>query len=177
MEIAKKEQEELKKALKSSLEAQEKQTAEAEKLSAEVKQSTVQPPSKPSAVESKQAAKTTPPESKPAPKPSPVKSKSSTKDTKASEKSKLTGLPPLPGQPKKPSNAASDAAAGWIQSAKDDAAGNSTVKQTAQVNDTRGHASLLSIIGAGFLKNTLCGLNYLNFLALQHAVGFKIPRG
>lgn len=135
MEKAKKEQEELEKALKSSLEAQEKQTAEAEKLSAEVKQSTVQPPSKPSAVESKQAAKTAPPESKPSPKPSTVKSKSSTQDTKASEKSKLTEIPPLPGQPKKPSNAASDAAAGWIQSAKNEAAGNSAVKQATQAKE------------------------------------------
>lgn len=135
MEIAKKEQQELEKALKSSLEAQEKQTAEAEKLSAEVKQSTVQPPSKPSAVESKQAAKTAPPESKPSPKPSTVKSKSSTQDTKASEKSKLTEIPPLPGQPKKPSTAASDAAAGWIQSAKNEAAGDSTVKQATQAKE------------------------------------------
>ncbi|XP_074630876.1 uncharacterized protein LOC141889472 [Acropora palmata] len=135
MEIAKKEQEELEKALKSSLDAQEKQTAEAEKLSAEVKQSTVQPPSKASAVESKQAAKTAPPESKPSPKPSTVKSKSSTQDTKASEKSKLTEIPPLPGQPKKPSNAASDAAAGWIQSAKNEAAGDSTVKQATQAKE------------------------------------------
>lgn len=151
MEIAKKEQEELEKALKSSLKAQEKQTAEAEKLSAEVKQSTVQPPSKPAAVESKQAAKTAPPESKPSPKPSTVKSKSSTQDTKASEKSKLTEIPPLPGQPKKPSNAASDAAAGWIQSAKNEAAGDSTVKQATQVNHIRGHAPLLSSKGAEFL--------------------------
>lgn len=137
MEIAKKEQEELEKALKSSLDAQEKQTAEAEKLNAEVKQSPVQPPSKPSAVESKQAAKTAPPESKPSPKPSTVKSKSSTQNTKATEKSKLTEIPPLPGQQKKPSNAASDAAAGWIQSAKDEAAGDSTVKQATKVNDNK----------------------------------------
>lgn len=132
MEIAKKEKEELEKALQISLEAQKQQTAEAEKLRTEVKQSTVQPTSKPPLVESKKEAKPTPPESKPAPKPSPVKSKSSTQDTKASEKSKATGLPALSGQPKKVANTASDAAAGWIQSAKDDAAAGSAAKQAAQ---------------------------------------------
>ena len=128
MEIAKKEQEELEKALQISLETQKRQTAEAEKLRDEVKQSTVKPSPKPPVVESKQAAKTTPVESKPAPKPSPVKTKSPPQDTKPSEKSKSTGLPPLSGQPKKVKSTPSDAAAGWMQSAKDDAAASTSSK-------------------------------------------------
>ena len=128
MEIAKKEQEELEKALQMSLEAQKQQTAEAEKLRDEVKQSTVKSSPKPPVAESKEAAKTSPVESKPAPKPSPVKAKSPTQDTKPSEKSKTTGLPPLSGKPKKATSTPSDAAAGWMQSAKDDAAASSSAK-------------------------------------------------
>ena len=138
-EVAKREQEELEKALQISLEAQKKQTAEAEKLRDEVKKSTVQPSAKSPVVDSKQAAKSSPEESKPAPKPSPVeskpapkpspvKTKSPTQDTKPSEKSKSTGLPPLSGQPKKAADKPSDAAAGWIQSAKEDAAASGAAR-------------------------------------------------
>lgn len=133
MEIAKKEQEELEKALQMSLEAQKQQTAEAEKLRDEVKQSTVKPSPKPPVMEGKQAAKTSPLESKPAPKPSPVKAKSPTQDTKPLEKSKTTALPPLSGQPKKATGTPSDAATGWMQSAKDDAAAGSSSAKPAQV--------------------------------------------
>ena len=126
-EIAKKEHEELEKALQISLEAQKQQAAEAEKLRDEVKQSTVQPSAKPPVVESKQAAKTSPVESKPVPKPSPSSTKSPAQDTKHLEKPQTTGLPPLSGKPKKAADTPADAAAGWLQSAKEDAA-SSTAK-------------------------------------------------
>lgn len=126
-EIAKKEHEELEKALQISLEAQKQQAAEAEKLRDEVKQSTVQPSAKPAVVESKQAAKTSPVESKPVPKPSPSSTKSPAQDTKRLEKPQTTGLPPLSGKPKKAADTPADAAAGWLQSAKEDAA-SSTAK-------------------------------------------------
>ena len=126
-EIAKKEHEELEKALQISLEAQKQQAAEAEKLRDEVKQSTVQPSAKPPVVESKQAAKTSPVESKQVPKPSPSSTKSPAQDTKRLEKPQTTGLPPLSGKPKKAADSPSDAAAGWLQSAKEDAA-SSTAK-------------------------------------------------
>lgn len=121
-EIAKKEHEELEKALQISLEAQKQQAAEAEKLRDEVKQSTVQSSAKPPVVESKQAAKTSPVESKPVPKPSPSSTKSPAQDTKRLEKPQTTGLPPLSGKPKKAADTPADAAAGWLQSAKEDAA-------------------------------------------------------
>ena len=124
-EIAKREHEELEKALQISLEAQKQQAAEAEKLRDEVKQSTVQPSAKPPVVESKQAAKTSPVESKPVPKPSLSSTKSPTQDTKRSEKPQTTGLPPLSGKPKKAADTPADAAAGWLQSAKEDAASSS----------------------------------------------------
>ncbi|CAH3043465.1 unnamed protein product [Porites evermanni] len=126
-EIAKKEHEELEKALQISLEAQKQQAAEAEKLRDEVKQSTVQPSAKPPDVESKQAAKTSTVESKPVPKPSPSSTKSPAQDTKRLEKPQTTGLPPLSGKPKKAADTPADAAAGWLQSAKEDAA-SSTAK-------------------------------------------------
>lgn len=126
-EIAKKEHEELEKALQISLEAQKQQAAEAENLRDEVKQSTVQPSAKPPVVESKQAAKTSPVESKQVPKPSPSSTKSPTQDTKRLEKPQTTGLPPLSGKPKKAADTPADAAAGWLQSAKEDAA-SSTAK-------------------------------------------------
>lgn len=115
-EIAKREHEELEKAFQISLEAQKQQAAEAEKLRDEVK---------PPAVESKQAAKTSPVESKPVPKPSPSNTKSPTQDTKRSEKPQTTELPPLSGKPKKAADTPADAAAGWLQSAKEDAASSS----------------------------------------------------
>ena len=126
-DIAKKEHEELERALQVSLEAQKQQAAEAEKLRDEVKQSTVQPSAKPAVVESKQAAKTSPVESKPVPKPSPSSTKSPAQDTKRLEKPQTTGLPPLSGKPKKAADTPADAAAGWLQSAKEDAA-SSTAK-------------------------------------------------
>lgn len=139
-EIAKREQEELEKALQISLEAQKKHTAEAEKLRDEVKQSTA----KPTPVESKPAPKPTPVESKPAPKPSPAASKQVPKPSPAASKAapkpspakpksptqpetKTSGLPPLSGQPKKPADKPADAAAGWLKSAKEDAASGASV--------------------------------------------------
>lgn len=134
-EIAKREQEELEKALQISLEAQKQQTAEAEKLRDEVKQSTVKPSSKPPVDESKQVAKTSPAESKPAPKPSPVKTKSPTRKTKSSEKSNTAGLPPLSEKPKKVPDTPSDAAASWLQSAKDDATSSTSGRPAQQTQE------------------------------------------
>ena len=166
---ARREQEELEKALQISLEAQRKQTTEAEKLRDEVKQSTS---AKPSPVESKPAPKTSPPVSQPepkpspavvqpAPKPSPAVSKPETKPSPAVSKpepkpsppvvqpvpkpspvksksptqpeTKLSGLPPLSGQPRKAADTPADAAAGWMKSAKEDAASGTSVAP-AKVN-------------------------------------------
>lgn len=148
-EVAKREQEELQKAFQISLEAQKKQTAEAEKLRDEIKQSAA----KPAPVESTPAPKPSPTESKPAPKPSPTRSKAAPKpsptETKAAPKpspakpksstqpgTKTAGLPPLSGQSKKAADKPTDAAAVWIKSAKEDAASSASVTP-AQVSLSR----------------------------------------
>ena len=137
-EIAKREQDELEKALQASLEAQKKQTTEAEKLRDDVKKSPskgspqptsaeTKPAPKPSPSESKAATKASPAASKRAPKPSPVKSTPPTQPN-----SQTSGLPPLIVQKKKadtPTNAAEE----WLKSAKEDAAKNTSVTPT-QVN-------------------------------------------
>ncbi|KAL9953662.1 hypothetical protein ACROYT_G041113 [Oculina patagonica] len=149
-EIAKREQEELEKALQISLEAQKKQTAEAEKLRDEVKQSTAKPTPveskpapKPSPAASKSAPKPSPAPSKAAPKPAPFESKAAPKPSPAKSKSptqpepKTSGLPPLLGQPKKAADKPADAAAGWLKSAKEDAAGGASVTpaQTQEITE------------------------------------------
>ena len=138
-EIAKREREELEKALQISLEGEKKQTAEAGKLLDEVKQSAAKtspqptpvdkkPAPKPSPAASKTAPKPSPTESKTVPKPSPVKAKSPTQPVE-----KTPGLPPLSGQTKKEANKPSAAAAGWLKSAKEDVASGGPVT-TAPVN-------------------------------------------
>ena len=132
-EIAKREQEELEKALQVSLEAQKKQTAEAEKLRDEVKQSTAKMSPQPTPVESKPAPKPSPAASKTVPKPSPTENKAAPKPSPVKPKSptqpeaKTSGLPPLAGQTKKEADKPSAAAAGWMKSAKEDVASGASV--------------------------------------------------
>ena len=132
-QIAEREQEELEKALQISLDAQKKQTAEAEKLRDEVKQSAPKTTPQPTPVDSKPAPKPSPAASKTVPKPSPTESKSAPKPSPVKAKSptqpetKTSGLPPLSGQTKKAANKPSEAAAGWLQSAKEDATSDTSV--------------------------------------------------
>ena len=132
-EIAKREQEELEKALQISLEAQKKQTAEAEKLRDEVKQSAAKTSPQPTPVESKPAPKLSPVASKTVPKPSPTESKTAPKSSPVKPKSptqpkvKTSSLPPLSGQTKKEADKPSEAAAGWMKSAKEDIASGASV--------------------------------------------------
>lgn len=132
-EIAKREQEELEKALQISLEAQKKQTAEAEKLRDEVKQSAAKTSPRPTPVESKPAPKPSPAASKTVPEPSPTESKTAPKPSPVKPKSrtqpevKASALPPLSGQTKKEAEKPSEAAAGWMKSAKEDVASGASV--------------------------------------------------
>ena len=132
-QIAKREQEELEKALQISLEAQKKQTAEAEKLRDEVKQSAPKTTPQPTPVDSKPAPKPSPAASKTVPKPSPSESKTTPKPSPVKGKSptqpeaKTSGLPPLSGQTKKEVDKPSEAAAGWLKSAKEEVASSTSV--------------------------------------------------
>ena len=132
-QIAEREQEELQKALQVSLEAQKKQTAEAEKLRDEVKQSAPKTTPQPTPVDSKPAPKPSPAASKTLPKPSPTESKTAPKPSPVKAKSptqseaKTSGLPPLTGQTKKEADKPSEAAAGWLKSAKEDATSGASV--------------------------------------------------
>lgn len=132
-QIAKREQEELEKALQISLEAQKKQTAEAEKLRDEVKQSAPKTTPQPTLVDSKPAPKPSPAASKTVPKPSPSESKTTPKPSPVKGKSptqpeaKTSGLPPLSGQTKKEVEKPSEAAAGWLKSAKEEVASSTSV--------------------------------------------------
>ena len=138
-EIAKREKEELEKALQISLEGEKKQTAEAGKLLDEVKQSAAKTSPQPTPVDKKPAPKSSPAASKTAPKPSPTESKTVPKPSPVKAKSptqpveKTPGLPPLSGQTKKEANKPSAAAAGWLKSAKEDVASGGPVT-TAPVN-------------------------------------------
>lgn len=158
-EIAKREQEELEKALQISLEAQKKQAAEAEKLRDEVKQSAAKTSPQPTPVESKPAPKPSPATSKTVPKPSPTESETAPKPSPVKPKSptqpeaKTSGLPPLSGQTKKGGDRPSDAAAGWMKSAKEDAASDASVTP-APVN--------LSVCCTSFIERlgSLCPVSF-----------------